>query len=346
MYPDHEYVQKEVQRQQDEGFPPCGCEICEPEACSILVQNLNLFRLSNFEEGLRDPKSLNPKADYSSLAMNARAQDRIKRGISRKRKMPETQEIDDVDLLDLMYEINEVFSDHFDSIYKGQAPFPPSALFGPDHLRKIIDHMNCIDSEEDLSECIGGDAILGGNKLIFKTISDWKSDSRGYLHFKRIGEEKKKKDLNARMTLERLEQQDIDRTRKHQQEATDRKKLVVQKAEKTRELEVKNDEKKQKKELANLKKKKEDRVEREKAKDRDARMLQWLKHGVRSEDLDHKESTYQRSIISSNPRSEIRIDLKSVWFFVILINCFYIVGPSNRPVEPKKGPTRSLFRQP
>ncbi|EGF97008.1 uncharacterized protein MELLADRAFT_89795 [Melampsora larici-populina 98AG31] len=302
MYPDHDSVRNEAQRQKDQGFPPCHCEICEPEECEILVRNLHLFTSSNFEEGLKDPRSLDPDADYSPAGM--KAAEKSGTIVNKRKKVNQSRETEDIDFLDLIHELTQVFSDHFGSIYKDQAPFPPSVLFGEIHLNKIIDHIESINTEEDLSEVIGGDALLGSIKHLLKTILDWKSDFCGEQHYKRIKEEKQISDLNNQITIERLEKQDADRKMKQLENSSDQKKKADEKARKSQE---KIDERRRKHEQAESKRHKraQDDIEKEKVKFRNQRMMQWLREGVQENDREAKELEYQRSLERANEISHL-----------------------------------------
>lgn len=193
MNEDNESFQKEYQRQQEAGFPPCGCQVCKPQECLILIRNLHLLCLSNFDEGLHNPKSVDPETAYSEEAMDREEKDRARKRNSKKRKKENlSRDVEDDVFLDLMYELTEVFKDCFNSIYKGEAPFPASTLFGNVHLNRIVKSIESIHTEDDLSQVIGGSSISGVNRLIFGTLSDWKSDSRGELHYRRIEEQRKK----------------------------------------------------------------------------------------------------------------------------------------------------------
>lgn len=220
MYPGHNSVQQEAQHQRDEGFPPCCCDICEPEESEILLRNLHLFRLSNFEQGLEYPRTLDPDANYSPDGMRAAESFAT---VNKRKKAHQSRETDDIDFLDLIHKLTQVFSDHFGSIYHDQAPFEPSILFGQVHLNRIIDNIDSINSEEDLSVVIGGDALLGGIKHFYRSILDWKSDYRGKQHYKRIKEAKEISDCNNEMTIKRLEAQEANRKIKQLEEASNQK---------------------------------------------------------------------------------------------------------------------------
>lgn len=49
--------------------------------------------------------------------------------VHERNKGNQTWENECINFLNLMYELAQVFSDHFDSIHKGQAPFPACVLF-------------------------------------------------------------------------------------------------------------------------------------------------------------------------------------------------------------------------
>lgn len=257
------------------------------------MKNLHLLKSSNFEDGLKNPRSLDLERDYSQVEMESQAIENRKSVIHKRKKGNQTRETEDIDFLDLMYELKQVFSDHFDLIFKGQAPFPASVLFGDAHLNKIIDRIESISSEEDLSNLIGGNSILGVNKHLYKTVADWKSDSRGELHYKRINEAKNLSDLNNRLTLERLENNEKERKKKEETEALERKEQAIIKEQRDRE---KDDEKKRKKEEIQTKKKKreEERRVKELVRNQNVRMIQWLKEGVHESHLNEKEIDYQR----------------------------------------------------
>lgn len=242
MRSDHEAVKREARREENEGFPPCRCEKCEPEEARILIQNLALLTSMNFDEGLQNPRSLNPKADYSTEGMEVYEKDDDNQRSIRKRKSDHpTQFLDDPDLSDLMFELSEVFLDHFNYIYEGDAPFQPNVLFNQRHLNRIIEKLESIKTEDCLRKSIGGEPLIGTVKLLFRTISDWKTDSRGEMHYKRVREQARLSDENRKLTLARLEKQQAERVEKHLIEVREEKERALQKTAKEKEVRARSE---------------------------------------------------------------------------------------------------------
>lgn len=237
MHSDHEAVKREAKREVAEGFPPCRCDKCEPEESQILIRNLDLLTLKNFEEGLKNPRSLDPCANYNSTRMEVYETEDVKQRSNRKRKTNNlTRLLNDPDLSDLMYELSQVFLDHFNDVYEDDPPFPPTVLFDKRHLYRIIEDLESITTEDFLRKVIGGDPLLGTVKLLFKTISDWKTDSRGEMHYKRVREERRICEENREVTLARLERQQVERVEKQLVEEREETERGLQKTVKAKEL--------------------------------------------------------------------------------------------------------------
>lgn len=301
MYKEHDSVIKEYNRQRDAGFPACNCSNCQPEKAAILIRNLNLLRIGNFEEGLKDPASLDPNKDYSREGMEAHLEEIAKeRERKSKKKDRQVKERPEEALLDLTFELNAVFVDHFNSVYEGDAPFDSTVLFDDGHLDLIIDKLDQINSANDLSQVIGGDALLGGVELLFHTISDWKSDGRGQLHYDTLREKRERAQEAAVVTRERLELQDTDRRRKYDMERAARDKRMIETSQKEAEHKRKAEQVVMRKEkAANVKRQRiAKQTEELQQRERNIRMIRWLQQGVDEGDLNAKEAEFQRSVKS------------------------------------------------
>lgn len=301
MYKEHESVIKEYERQREAGFPACDCNNCQPEKAAILMRNLNLLRISNFEEGLKNPESLDRNKDYSREGMQAHleeiASERKKK--SKKKDRPNKEGPEEA-LLDLTFELNAVFVDHFNSVYEGDAPFEPKVLFDDYHLELIIEKLDQIISANDLSHVIGGDALLGGVDLLFQTITDWKSDGRGELHYNTMREKRERAQAESLITRARLEVQDNNRRIKYEMENAARQKRMMETSQKEEEHKRKAEELLMKKEkAANVKRQRmAKQTEDFQNRERNLRMIRWLQQGVQEGDLNAKEAEFQGSVIS------------------------------------------------
>lgn len=204
-----ERVVKEMERQEQLGFPACRCSNCEPDDSRILERNLSKLKRSNFEQGIHDPSSLDPDGDYTDEGWEVYEAEKAPPPVTRKRKTTHlTSETEDGDLLDLLYELSEAFSAHLIKTYGGDPPFLASDLYNETHSDAILDQLECISSLKELRKVVGGETIPGTLPILLQVITSWKSQYRDQAYYERLRERRERVALENIEVLKRLEEQE------------------------------------------------------------------------------------------------------------------------------------------
>ncbi|PLW47821.1 hypothetical protein PCASD_04321 [Puccinia coronata f. sp. avenae] len=167
MSVDDPNYKREVERENEKGFPTCICSNCEPESSQWLIENFKRMTTENFDsiisESPTNIASLNPPSEVC---------------ITEKDEVVWVKESGEKPLGEIleafMQELVKKFENLFYNQMKEYSAYPPSVYFGIKQARKIAKNVTIL-TWDNIEQLIGHEMIPGQMEMLVKDAETFRS---------------------------------------------------------------------------------------------------------------------------------------------------------------------------